>query len=73
MPQFSDDTIRSMSIPDHLETRFGALEFKDGVPTAATASKLYDNLDFRHALDAYLNSFRGDSSYAIYEGFHSGY
>ena len=33
--------------PDSMETRIGKLEFKDGAPTAATAEKVLDSLDYR--------------------------
>jgi hypothetical protein len=34
--QVSDETLRSISTPDKVEARLGALEFKDGVPSKAT-------------------------------------
>jgi hypothetical protein len=43
-----------VAIPDRLETRFGTLKFFSGFPDEASADKLYDNLDFQHAVQAYL-------------------
>lgn len=40
--------------PDKVETRLGTLSFFDGFPDKATAEKLYDNLDFQRAVQAYL-------------------
>ena len=40
--------------PDTVDTRFGALHFFGGFPDAASVDKLYDNLDFQHAVQAYL-------------------
>lgn len=40
--------------PDQVETRFGTLNFFDGFPDNASAEKLYDNLDFQRAVQAYL-------------------
>jgi hypothetical protein len=57
--------------PDRAETRLGPLEFKDGVPSKATAEKVYDALAFTAALNVFNNSFRGASAYAIRKGFHS--
>jgi hypothetical protein len=54
--------------PDTVETRIGKLEFKDGAPSAATAGKIYDTLDFTRGLDAFLNSYGGASAYAIRQG-----
>jgi hypothetical protein len=54
--------------PDKVETRIGPLQFKDGAPTAETAAKVYDTLDFTRALDAFLNSYGGASAYAIRQG-----
>ena len=61
----------SLVTPDRVETRFGKLEFKDGVPTVETAEKIRDVLDFTRALDVYNNSFRGASAYAIGKGMQS--
>jgi hypothetical protein len=40
--------------PDKVETRFGTLSFFDGFPDKPTIEKLYDNLDFQRAVQAYL-------------------
>jgi hypothetical protein len=69
--QVSKETLDSLSTPDRVETRIGTLEFRDGAPSAATAQKVSDTLDFTRALNAYNNSFRGASAYAIAEGLES--
>jgi hypothetical protein len=43
-----------IAIPDSVETRLGTLRFFDGFPDDATVEKLYDNLDFQRAVQAYL-------------------
>jgi len=60
-----------LTTPDRMETRIGTLEFRDGVPTVETATNVYDTLAFIRAVNAYNNSFRGASAYAIRQGFHS--
>jgi len=40
--------------PDKVETRLGTLNFFDGFPDDASVDKLYDNLDFQRAVQAYL-------------------
>jgi hypothetical protein len=40
--------------PDSVETRIGTLNFFDGFPDDATVEKLFDNLDFQRAVQAYL-------------------
>lgn len=65
----SEETLKSLGAPDTIETSAGTLEFKDGVPSEATAQKVYDTLDFVRALEAYNNSFRGASALAIVKGF----
>lgn len=55
--------------PDHVETRLGPLEFKDGVPTAKTAETLYDHLDFARGVDSFLNGLPGVSMFALRKGF----
>jgi hypothetical protein len=64
-------TPASLLIPDKVVTSLGALDFKDGAPSAGTTQKLYDNLDFLHAQNVYLNTFQGASTYAVGEGLKS--
>ena len=40
--------------PDRVETRLGTLSFFDGFPDDATVAKVFDNLDFQRAVQAYL-------------------
>ncbi len=47
-----------IATPDKLETRLGTLTLHDGVPDRETAQKVYDNLDFQRAVQAYLNSIQ---------------
>jgi hypothetical protein len=61
----------SITTPDKVETRLGTLDFKDGAPSAQTVEKVFDTLDFTHALNAYLNSYGGASAYALCQGFAS--
>ena len=61
----------AITTPDKVQTSIGTLEFKDGAPSADTARKVYDSLDFVRGVDAFMNSFSGASAYAIREGFHS--
>jgi hypothetical protein len=64
----SAETLASISTPDHVESRLGALEFTDGAPTDATAALLYDHLDFAHAVEAFLGSLRGASIASVRRG-----
>jgi hypothetical protein len=57
--------------PDSVDTRIGKLEFKDGAPSAATAEKVLDSLDYVRGVDAFMNSFSGASAYAMRKGFLS--
>ena len=43
--EVSQESLKSISIPDNVETSFGTLEFFDGVPAKTTVEKIYDNLD----------------------------
>jgi hypothetical protein len=69
--EVSKQDLDSISSADKYDTRVGTLEFKDGVPTAETAEKVRDALDFTRGLNAYNNSFRGASALAIAKGFQS--
>ncbi len=51
--------------PDRVETRIGALDFFDGVPTPQTAAKVYDQLDFSRGIEVFLNGIPGASMVAI--------
>jgi hypothetical protein len=66
----SGETLRSISTPEHVDSRVGTLESVDGVPSGETAERVYDHLDFVHAFNAYLDGFAGASTYAIRKGFH---
>jgi hypothetical protein len=66
----SSETLRSISTPDRLESRLGTLEFVDGVPSGETSEKVYDHLDFVHALNVFLNGYAGASTVALRKGFH---
>ncbi|MGB5567025.1 MAG: DUF1254 domain-containing protein, partial [Acidimicrobiia bacterium] len=57
--------------PDILNTRLGSLTFKDGVPSDDTVSKVYDNLDFTRALDAYMSAYQLVSLKAMHNGLQS--
>ncbi len=59
----------SIVTPDRVESWLGPLQFTDGIPVPATADKLYDNLDFTHAFDAFVNTFQGVNMRAIHKGF----
>ena len=52
--KYSTPTPPGVAIPDKVETRFGTLKFFGGFPDQASAEKLYDNLDFQRAVQAYL-------------------
>ena len=55
-PQYKYSTPMPPSVasPDKVETRFGTLNFFYGVPDQASTEKIYDNLDFQRAVQAYL-------------------
>jgi len=52
--KYSTPMPQDVAIPDKVETRLGTLQFDSGVPDEATTDKLYDNLDFQCAVQAYL-------------------
>ncbi len=66
----STETISSIGAPDQVDSRLGTLEFADGVPSGDTAERVFDHLDFVHALNVYLDGFAAASTYAIQKGFH---
>ncbi len=54
-----------ITTPAQVETRIGALEFNDGVPTPETAQKVWDQIDFGRGVEAFLNGIPGASMVAI--------
>lgn len=57
-----------IAAPDTLETRFGTLHLFDGFPDKESTNKLYDNLDFQRAVQAYLLALPPVSMVARREG-----
>ncbi|MFO0946714.1 MAG: DUF1254 domain-containing protein [Planctomycetota bacterium] len=58
-----------ITTPAKVDTRLGTLEFKDGMPNKETLDKVYDNLFFKHAFDAFVNAMQGVNAAAIHKGF----
>jgi len=58
----------SITTPDRVESRIGALQFKDGYPTRDTAAKIRDELDYLHGVESFMNSIQGVSLYALRKG-----
>ena len=54
-PGFNQKIPEKIMTPEKVETPFGALNFVDGVPTAETTQKLYDNLDYMRGVEVFLN------------------
>jgi hypothetical protein len=52
--KMTTDIPAGIAAPDKVETRLGTLKFFDGFPDDATVEKLYDNLDYQRAVQAYL-------------------
>ena len=53
-PRMATDVPAGIAAPDKVQTRLGTLSFFDGFPDEATVEKVYDNLDFQRAVQAYL-------------------
>ena len=66
--QVSTETLKSISMPDKVDTSIGKLEFFDGVPNNATIDTLYDNLDRMRGVQAYLDNQGAASLYAMRMG-----
>ena len=54
--KMATDIPAAITMPDRVETRLGTLQFTDGFPDDATVEKVFDNLDFQHAVQAFLTS-----------------
>ena len=60
---------KSTLTPDAVETRLGTLKFTDGVPDADTTQKVYDELDYIHAVNAFMNGYPLVNQLALRKGF----
>jgi hypothetical protein len=69
--KFSTPMPPGVASPDKVETRLGTLNLIDGFPDKATAEKLYDNLDFQRAVQAYLFAIPAVSQLANREAFRT--
>ena len=58
----------SITTPDNVESRIGTLEFTDGMPSQETLAKVYENLDFTHAFNAFVNTMQGVNFHAVHRG-----
>ena len=57
-----------IAAPDKIESRLGTLKLFDGFPDDATVEKLYDNLDFQRAVQAYLLALAPVNMVGLREG-----
>ena len=57
-----------ITTPDRVETSLGTLGFRDGVPSAETSRKLFDNLDLMRAVEVFLDCIPAASIEAIRRG-----
>jgi hypothetical protein len=64
-PGFNQPIPEKIMTPDKVKTSLGTLNFVDGVPTAETTQKLYDNLDYLRGVDVFLNFVPATSLEAI--------
>jgi len=56
MPAYKMTTLipNQITTPDKVNTPIGSLEFFDGVPTEASAQKVWDQLDFQRAVECMI-------------------
>ncbi|MCC7517305.1 MAG: DUF1254 domain-containing protein [Pseudomonadales bacterium] len=58
----------SITTSDKVESRIGALDFKDGAPSKETLDKVYDHLDYTNAYRVFMDNMRGVSIEALRQG-----
>ncbi|CAL1518685.1 DUF1254 domain-containing protein [Chitinophaga sp. MM2321] len=67
--QIPEKSLQAISTADKVQTHLGILDFKDGIPSAATTRKMYDELDYIHGVDAFMNAYAAASQCALRNGF----
>ena len=70
-PGFNIKVPEQIMTPNKVQTRLGELNFYDGVPTADTVKKVYDNLDYLRGVDVFLNFIPACSIEGLRIGMHS--
>ncbi|WP_068318097.1 DUF1254 domain-containing protein [Aliiruegeria sabulilitoris] len=55
-------------MPDSVETRFGTLEYFDGLPTPETATLSYNALNFVRGMQVFMDGMPAASTYAMCHG-----
>ncbi|CAE8618789.1 unnamed protein product [Polarella glacialis] len=54
-PGYNTKIPSSIMTPDQVQTRFGTLNFFDGMPDASTTRKMYETLDLVRGIDTFLD------------------
>jgi hypothetical protein len=62
------DIPKEITTPDHVQSKLGDLDFKDGYPTQETANTVRYGLDYVHGVNAFMTSIQGVSLYAFRKG-----
>jgi hypothetical protein len=62
------EVLKSISIPDKVDTPIGKLDFSDGVPAGSTVKTLYDNLDRSRGFVVYLDNLGAVAIHAFLAG-----
>jgi hypothetical protein len=65
MSEATPEALKAISTPDRVESRLGTLEFDDGAPSEATATLLYDHLDFMRGVEAFIGALPGASRFPV--------
>ena len=66
--KMTTDIPDGIAIPATVDTRLGTLKFFDGFPDKPTVEKIYDNLDFQRAVQAYLLALAPVNMVGLREG-----
>ncbi|MFV1958011.1 MAG: DUF1254 domain-containing protein [Planctomycetota bacterium] len=67
-PGYNHEIPAPIMTPDRVETSIGTLEFHDGLPSAETAKKVFDNLDRARGMQVFLNAIPAASLQAMVVG-----
>lgn len=67
--KYAADVPENITTPDTVETKsLGTLKFFDGMPSAETLDKVYDNLDLLRGVSAFIDGLQVTSLYALLRG-----
>ena len=66
-----DEVLRSVGVPEVIDSALGTFRFRSGLPDADTVSLCWDRLDLLRGIEVFLNAVPGAALAALRRGLRS--